>query len=173
MCIRGIVSLNHYFPILCSNMCLQRNESPVGTFINSPVSFFYSLKYKVSGCIKKGGIFSFLSFTWNWRQTDGAGTDWFTQQFLGREVKRRGEGREEKREGGRERGRERERVRGRWKGPRSSLLSWIPPKQSAESLLRPHMGSTEWSINTDNGNGHSKMPPAERKEALSPLKWKV
>lgn len=85
------------------------------------------------------------------------------------EEERRGEG---GKEGGRERKRqrERERVRGRWKGPRSSLLSWIPPKQSAESLLRPHMGSTEWSINTDNGNGHSKMPPAERKEALSPLK---
>ena len=66
---------------------------------------------------------------------------------------------------------ERERVRGRWKGPRSSLLSWILPKQSAESLLLPHVGSTEWSINTDNGNGHFKMPPAERKETLSPLKW--
>ena len=126
MCIRGIVSLNHYFPILCSNMCLQRNESPVGTFINSPVSFFYSLKYKVSGCIKKGGIFSFLSFTWNWRQTDGAGTDWFTQQFLGREVERRGEGREEKREGGRERGREREREREWEAGGKAPDLPFCP-----------------------------------------------
>lgn len=154
-------------------MCLQRNESPVGTFINSPVSLFYSPKFKVSGFIKKGGIFSFLAFTWNWRhgqigqgQTDLLSSFW-EEKWRGEERGGRRKGRKgEKRVEGRERDREREKVRnrGRWKGPRSSVLSWILPEQSDESLLLPHVGSCEWSINTDNGNGHSKTPPAKRRE---------
>lgn len=59
---------------------------------------------------------------------------------MGREVEKRG------RKGKRELG-SRLSLKGRWEGTESAPLSWILFKQSAESLLFPHMGNTESSIN--------------------------